>query len=284
MPEEPHLHSLDGGEARSYQAADGTLLHYRAFGSPGADTIVLCHGLAAGGMQFTADAQHFARAGYRVLVPDLRGHGRSATPSTIGADSFSIATMANDMLAMLDHAGAPNVHWVGNSLGGIVALDLIARAPGRFASLTLFGTAFALNLPALVAPVFPLLYAVLGRELLSRITAFNTTHHKPARAVIAAMAKVFDSRVGAAISAHVRRYDLLANALAYAGPVLILVSGRDHAVNLALRPALRRIGPRPGWTVLDLPEGGHCANLDAGEDWRHALTAFWRESQRAERA
>jgi 3-oxoadipate enol-lactonase len=277
------LHSLDSGEARSYQATDGTVLHYRAFGSHHADTIVLCHGLAAGGMQFTADAEHFARAGYRVLVPDLRGHGKSATPSTIGADSFSIATMANDMLGMLDHAGATSVHWVGNSLGGIVALDLVARAPRRFASLTLFGTAFALNLPALVAPVFPLLYAVLGRELLSRITAFNTTRHKQARAVIAAMAKAFDPRVGAAISAHVRRYDLLGNALSYAGPVLILVSGRDHAVNLALRPALKRIGLRPGWTVGDLPEGGHCANLDASEAWRQALAAFWSECQRAER-
>lgn len=97
------------------------------------------------------------------------------------------------------------------------------------------------------------------------------------------MAKAFDPRVGAAISAHVRRYDLLGNALSYAGPVLILVSGRDHAVNLALRPALKRIGLRPGWTVGDLPEGGHCANLDASEAWRQALAAFWSECQRAER-
>jgi 3-oxoadipate enol-lactonase len=183
--------------------------------------------------------------------------------------------MAGDMLAMLDHAGVGKVHWVGNSLGGIIALDLVARSPERFASLTLFGTAFALNLPAIVAPVFPLLYATMGRELLARVTAFNTTHHKPARPVIAAMARAFDPRVGHAISVHVRRYDLLANALAFAGPVLILVGGRDRAVNLALRPALKRIAPRHNWTVLELAEGGHCANLDATEAWREGLGAFW---------
>lgn len=269
------MHNPDGGETFSYSAADGTVLSYRASGPASGQTIVLCHGLAAGSLQFEADAAHFAQAGYRVLVPDLRGHGQSASPPTIGPDSFSIATMADDMLAMLDHAGATSVHWVGNSLGGIIALDLVGRAPERFATLTLFGTAFALNLPSLVAPVFPLLYATLGRELLSGITAFNTTHHKPARTIIAAMARAFDPRVGAAISAHVRRYDLLANALAYPGPMLILVGGRDNAVNLALRPALKRIGPRPNWTVLDLPQGGHCANLDATDAWREALLAFW---------
>jgi pimeloyl-ACP methyl ester carboxylesterase len=251
-----------------HDAADGTRLHYGSFGPKGGQTIVLCHGLAA-------DAIHFADAGYRVLVPDLRGHGRSSTPAIVSPDGFTIPTMADDMLGMLDQAGAAPVHWVGNSLGGIVALELIARAPSRFASLTFFGTAFALNLPALVDPVFPLLYATLGRRLLSRIVAFNTTRHASARPLLAAMAQAFDPRVGAAISANVRRYDLLANALAYPGPVHVLVGGRDNAVNLALRPALERIGPRPRWTITELPEGGHCANLDASQAWRDALMSFW---------
>ena len=236
---------------------------------------MLCHGLAAGGSQFDADATHFAALGYRVLVPDLRGHGQSGAPATANPSDFSILTLADDMGALLDHAGSGPVHWVGNSLGGIVALDLVGRQPERFKSLTLFGTAFALNLPALAAPVFPLLYGLLGAELLARITAFNTTRHAPARPVIAAMARVFDPRVGAAITAQIRRYDLLDNALGYAGPMLVLVGGRDTAVNLALRPALRRIGHRPNWTVIDLPDGGHCANLDANVAWRAALLNFW---------
>ncbi len=251
------------------------MLAYRAFGPEDGQTIVLCHGLAAGGSQFAADAHYFAGLGFRVLVPDLRGHGQSSVPGGQPTSGFAIASMADDMAAMLDHAGAKRVHWVGNSLGGIVALDLVGRMPERLASLALFGTAFSLNLPAAVAPVLPLLYATLGRNLLSRITAFNTTRHKPARPLIAAMARDFDPQAGAAIAGHVRRYHLLDNALGYAGPLLVLVGGHDTAVNLALRPALRAIGPRPNWTVIDLPTGGHCANLDATDAWRAALTAFW---------
>ena len=256
-------------------AADGTRLSYRALGPAAGPVVVLCHGLAANGSQFEVDAAHFAGLGYRVLVPDLRGHGHSAAPEGFDPARFAIPVLADDMATMLDHAGASRVHWVGNSLGGIVALALVGCQPQRFASLALFGTAFALNLPAAAGPLIPLLHRLLGPGLLARITAFNTTRHRPARPLIAAMARSFDPRVGAAVTSQIRRYDLLQQALSYPGPVLVMVGGRDTAVNLALRPALRRIGPRPNWTVIDLPEGGHCANLDASGVWRDALTSFW---------
>lgn len=250
------------------------MLSYASFGPADAPTLVLCHGLAANGMQFIADAEHFAASGFRVLVPDLRGHGRSHAPTVATPESFSIATMAGDMLAMLDHAAAPAVHWVGNSLGGIIALQLAGTAPHRLTSITLFGTSFALNLPRAVGPLVPLLYKTLGPDLLSRIAAATTTRYKPARPLIAAMTRSFSPTVGAAIAAQIRHYDLTANALAYPGPMLILVGGRDTSVNFALQPALKRIGPRANWTVINLPNGGHCANLDATDHWRAALGAF----------
>ena len=259
----------------SYRSADGTLLYYRRYGPTDGPAIVLCHGLAADGSQFEADAVHFAALGFAVLVPDLRGHGQSGSPASRGPDAFSICTLADDMAAMLDHAGIAEVHWVGNSLGGIVALDLVGRQPQRFASLALFGTAFALDLPGVVVPLMPWLYRLLGRDRLARITAALTTRHKPARPLIAAMARAFDAQVGAALAARLRHYDLEANALRYEGPLLVLLGGRDTAVNLALRPALRRLVPRRNWTVVELPTAGHCANLDATDAWRAALLAFW---------
>ncbi|MCS6762588.1 MAG: alpha/beta hydrolase [Candidatus Devosia symbiotica] len=62
---------------RQFQAIDDTSLRYRDAGPLAGPTIVLCHGLAAGGNQFEVNAAHFATLGYRVLVPDLRGHSCS---------------------------------------------------------------------------------------------------------------------------------------------------------------------------------------------------------------
>ncbi|WP_375452302.1 alpha/beta fold hydrolase [uncultured Devosia sp.] len=260
---------------KHFTAPDGTELSYQVTGPAGAVPVVLCHGLAAGGRQFAEDAAYFAQLGFRVIVPDIRGHGRSGFPPGYPAAGFSIAMMAADMLALLEHAGAARVHWVGNSLGGIIALEMLARAPERFLSLALFGTAFRLKLPRLTGPIFPLLYRVLGKGWLSELTAAGTTRMRGDRRLIAEMIAAFDPRVGKAITGQVRRYDLTANILGFAGPVLILVGGLDRAVNLVLRPALKRIGARANWRVVDLPTGGHCANLDASTQFRAELEQFW---------
>ena len=183
--------------------------------------------------------------------------------------------MAADLLAILDHAQADTVHWVGNSLGGILVLHLLGLVPERFNSVSMFGTCFSLNVPAGLIPVLPALRRVLGPRLLGTIGAAATTRFKPARALIAEMARSFDPQVGVAIAAHVRQYDLADNALSYSGPMLVMVCGQDHAVNLSLRPALKRIGQRPNWTVVELSKAGHCANLDASAAWRQALIQFW---------
>jgi len=262
-------------EIRTFRATDGTRLFYAITGPRTGVPIVLCHGLAANGRQFEADARYFAELGYRVIVPDIRGHGRSEFPTGYRRTGFSIAVMAQDMLALLDNAEAQAVHWVGNSLGGIIALEMIAKAPERFLSLGLFGTAFRLKLPRITGPIFPLLYRLMGRGWLSELTAASTTRERSERKLIAEMIAAFDPRVGQAIAGHVRRYDLTANALGWAGPMLILVGSMDRAVNLVLRPALQRIGVRDNWRVVELPNGGHCANLDATEQFRAALEQFW---------
>jgi len=255
---------------------DGLRLAYGEVGPADGETVVLCHGLAAGGAQFSADADHFAGLGYRVLVPDLRGHGASSPARSYDPAGYAIPVMADDLIAMLDAAEARRVHWVGNSLGGILAFDLVGRSPERFASLATFGTAHALGLPEAAARAIPLLYGTLGKGLASWSTAMMTTRNKTARRLVEAMLRQFDPKVGEAIARNVRRYDLTANALAYAGPMLLLRGGRDVQVNLALAKTLPRLAGRPNFTLVELPEGGHCANLDATEAWRAALLAFWR--------
>lgn len=260
---------------RSFTSDDGIILSYRDFGPANAPAVVLCHGLGANGSQFLDDAAYFVAQGYRVLVPDLRGHGASGFPRDYAEAGFSIAMLAGDMVAMLDAAELDRVHWVGNSLGGIVALQMIADHSQRFASLATFGTAFALDLPAISGPALVWLYRLFGARLLSRLSAAGTTRHRQARPLVDEMLAAFDPRVGRAVTAHVRHYDLTANVLAFEGPMLVLVGGRDIAVNRVLRPALAQIDPRPNLTVIDLPHGGHMANLDAGESWRGALLEFW---------
>lgn len=256
-------------------APDGAALAYGLIGPAGGAPVLLCHGLGAAGAQFAADAHHFAEHGYRVLVPDLRGHGASGMPERVTPDGFAPARLRADLFAMLDHAGIGQVHWVGNSLGGILGLGAAAERPDRLASLAIFGTALALSLPT-SGWALPLIDRVPGRRLAARLTARSTSADPAARVLIAAMLERYDARAAAHIVDHIRRYDLQDAALGWGGPGLVLVGGRDRAVNRALLKQLGPLRERANWHIVELPEGGHCANLDAGTAWRAALLEFWR--------
>lgn len=254
---------------------DDVRIVYDDLGRRDGTPIVLCHGLAAAGEQMAADAEHFAALGHRVLVPDLRGHGRSGKPSPLAAEGFAIPRIADDLLAMLEDSGVGPVHWVGNSLGGIVALELLPRHAGRFRTLATFGTAYRLRLPHWGRQVIPLSYALFGPRLTARLSARATTRNVAARPVIEKLVAQFDPEVGRLVAGHLTNYDLIANAARASLPILMLRGGRDTQVNAALGPTLSAMRGRPNFRLVELPEAGHCANLDATEMLRTELLKFW---------
>ena len=255
--------------------SDGVAIVYDDLGPRDGTPVVLCHGLAAAGEQLAADADHFAGLGYRVLVPDLRGHGRSGKPSPLSAAGLSTARMAEDLVGVLDDAAVGPVHWVGNSLGGIVAIELLPRHAARFRTLATFGTAYRLSLPRWGARFIPLGYGLLGPRLTGKLTAWGTTRAPAARPVIEKLVAQFDPQVGRLVAENLTGYDLIANARAATLPILMLRGGRDSQVNAALGPTLEVMRGRPNFTLAEVPEGGHCANLDATEAWRAELLRFW---------
>lgn len=266
-----HVVSSSSGVSLAYS-------EYCPSGTPIAD-IVLLHGLASSGRQFVREAERFADQGYRVLVPDLRGHGLSGVPNgAIQHADFSIATLAGDLLGVLDHAKAQDVHWVGNSLGGILALYLLGTADaGRLRSLALFGTCFSLDLPASIGLALRAAF-LPGRAITARLTAISTTSNPTGRAAIAAAVKQFNIDAGAAIAANIRRYDFVENARAFPRPLLVMWGGLDRAVNLRLRGDLAKLADCPSLLRIDLPLGGHCANFDMHELFCETLLEHWTRS------
>ncbi len=258
-----------------FNSTDGVAIVYDDLGPRDGVPVVLCHGLAAAGEQLSADAVFFADRGYRMLVPDLRGHGRSGKPAAINATTFSIARMAQDLVEMLEHAEAPPVHWVGNSLGGILALQMLGSHEARFRTLATFGTCYALNLPTWVGAMIPVGYGVMGAGLTATLTARATTRNVAARPLIAKLVRQFDPQVGKVLAGVLARYDLIGNATKATLPILLLRGGRDAQVNAALGPTLAAMRGRENFALVEVPEGGHCANLDATEMWRAELLKFW---------
>lgn len=105
-------------------------MHYedRGDGPP----LLLLHG----GMGIGADWAHVFPAdpaGRRVIVPDLRGHGRSTNPSGV----FTFRQCALDVLGLLDHLGLAQVDAIGMSMGAKTLLHVATRQPARVARMVL---------------------------------------------------------------------------------------------------------------------------------------------------
>jgi pimeloyl-ACP methyl ester carboxylesterase len=73
---------------------------------------------------------------YRVIALDVRGHGRSARPTTIDAYGPELVEV---VVRLLDHLKIKKAHIVGYSMGGIIAANVIARHPDRVLSGALGG-------------------------------------------------------------------------------------------------------------------------------------------------
>ena len=118
-----------------YARLDDGQLYYEEHGR--GEPLVLVHGFSGAGQAWSGLLPSFADR-HRVIVPDLRGHGRSTgAPETIRHDRF-----AADLAALLDHLELDRANWVGHSSGGMCLLFLATRQPARVRTLTLVGATY----------------------------------------------------------------------------------------------------------------------------------------------
>lgn len=142
--------------------------------APARGTVVAIHGLGDHGGLFRTVAATLPAAGWRVVAPDLRGHGLSSGGRAV-IDRWD--DYRADLGAVLDdlETAAPGqpVAWLGQSMGALVALDAALAWPGRARALVLAAPpvgdvavpAPLMLLARLLSPVWPGLQLRTGMDL-----------------------------------------------------------------------------------------------------------------------
>jgi pimeloyl-[acyl-carrier protein] methyl ester esterase len=116
---------------REHHLADGRVLAWQETGS--GPPLVLLHGWSLSGHAFSELAGQLGD--FRLLLPDLPGHGGSSPPAVV-----SLPALATDVAAWLESEVKEPVALGGWSLGGMVALELAARQDAPLSQLVLIGT------------------------------------------------------------------------------------------------------------------------------------------------
>ena len=236
--------------------------------------MVLLHGLGSCGLDWSLQTSAFAEQ-YRVITPDLPGHGRSALPS----GRLTVDSMAEDVAALLDRLAIGSAHVVGLSLGGCVAIALAARFPAHVRTLTLVNT-FARLRPAgprgvarmvkrvallALAPV-PVMAAQVARDL------FPLPEQAPLFEAAAASLGRTSRRSYAASMRALAAVDLRAVLADIRCPTLVVAGEHDGTVPLVAKQFLARGIPHARLVVI--PASRHATNIDQPEVFNSAVLEF----------
>ena len=108
--------------------------HFRTFGPDGGQPVLLLHGATVPGWEFDRIAPQLAAEGFRLVCPDLFGHGYSDRPRR----AFDHALFVRQSADLLDALGIRSpVHLFGHSLGAAIATRLALKRPEKIAALVL---------------------------------------------------------------------------------------------------------------------------------------------------
>ncbi len=116
--------------------ANGIEQHVQQMGptGEGVPTVVCVHGIGTDSLAsfyFTV-ANPLTDAGLRVIMYDLRGHGRTERPPT----GYTLDDYVDDLTGLLDRLDVPGpVYLIGNSFGGTIAFSFAVRHPDRTAGI-----------------------------------------------------------------------------------------------------------------------------------------------------
>jgi 3-oxoadipate enol-lactonase len=251
---------------------DGASIHYELEGPAAAPALLLLHSLGADAGMWAPQLRGWTQR-FRVLRPEVRGHGSSAPG---GVPELSIERLARDALAVLDAAQIRCAHWCGLSLGGMTALWAAIHQPERVARLVLCDTSAHLPPPSLwqsrleaarrdgMAALVP---GIIERWFTASFRACSPEQVEPIRAML----RRVDPWSYAAACAAIRDMDQRAELGRIGAPTLVVCGEQDPATPLPHSQLLCEGIPGAQLVLL---RASHLSNVEAAQDFTAAVEAF----------
>lgn len=267
-------------------------------GAANGQTVVLLHGKNFYGSYWESTITALAAAGYRVVVPDQLGFGKSSKPDV----HYSFDLLAANTARLLDSLGVREAAVVGHSMGGMLAVRFARTYPERTTRLVLENP-IGLEDYRFAVPPQPTerVYAdELAQTDPEKIRAFFRNYVVEWKPEL--YERFVEVRARIALSGEYPRW-AMASALTYQmvyqqpvrhefglvrTPTLLVIGQEDRTVvgrqyvseevrkTLGQYPALGRAAARdiPGSKLVELPNVGHIPHLEAPEAFHRALLEF----------
>ena len=247
---------------------------------------MLLHGFTGAKEDFTEWMDPLAEAGWHVVAPDHRGHGKSSKPDA--ESDYSIAILAADALALADTLDWGRFALLGHSMGGFVSQEMTFTAPGRIDALVLMDTGHGAVVsldPTLVNAAIQVVRSggieALADILAGRESPLDTAAHRRLLKERPGYAEFQDYKFRTASS---QLYTSLAaemvtlpdtlerlKTLPTSLPTLVIVGEEDTPFLKASRDMASAI---PNARLAVIPDAGHSPQFENPSSWWEALSGF----------
>jgi pimeloyl-ACP methyl ester carboxylesterase len=239
---------------QGYVEHDGARIWYATYGS--GPPVILLHGGLGHSGNWGYQVPALVRSGYRAVLIDSRGHGRS----TRDVRPFMYERMASDVSAVMDALHIKKAGLVGWSDGAVIALILAMKAPTRVAGVFFFACNMDPSGAKQITELSPILARCLGR-------------HAKDYAQLSATPDQFDEFSDAVGLMQKTQPNYSANALAEISvPVTIVQSEHDEFIKREHAEYLARSIPNAEF--VNLHGVSHFAPLQRPEQFNIAMLAF----------
>jgi pimeloyl-ACP methyl ester carboxylesterase len=280
-------------------------VHYLDFGGPAdATVLVAVHGLGGSALNWLSIAP-LLTSRYRLVAPDLAGHGLTRARGRSTAVRANRALLHQFVTTITDQP----VVLLGNSMGGMIALLEAGLQPETVAGLALLDPASPF-LPGVPDPLIAAAFAGYATPVLNRAIMVARRRLVSPEAAVRALLRLLcvdPSRVAADVVAeHVeqarvrsafphadqeflraarsvvatasglRRSSYRAIIQTVTAPALVIHGDQDRLIPVAASRALAR--QHPTWQLVVLPDVGHVPQLEAPEATARALLT-WLDEQ-----
>lgn len=236
--------------------------------------LVLLHGLGSGQRDWELQTPAFAPA-YRVIIPDLRGHGRSPKPR----GHYRMSQLAADVALLLMRLEARPAHVLGLSLGGAVAQQLAIDHPELVHSLVLVNTVSRFvttqwRQRLLGVRRFASVYLEGMDKVADQVAdrLFPLLEQAPVRAEAVTRLASNDPAAYRASLWAVVRFDVSFLLDLITCPVLVIAGDRDTTLPLEAKRQLAERLPNARFCVL--ANSGHASPIDQPEEFNRLVLDF----------
>lgn len=250
-------------------------IYYQEHGQ--GEPLVFTHGNSLFHAQWAPQVEEFAKT-HRVIVWDVRGHGKSTLPpGEVNPDSFS-----RDLIGLLDSLKIEKAVLCGLSMGGHISLQTAVRYPQRVRALVLIGAPFTNSFnwfEKLTVPINLLSVRLMPLEWTAKLTADAVSKITPATRSLVEQGFAFMThdqflRQWAGNLRMESKHDLHKVQC----PTLILHGEKD---SLVARQQGVLVASIPGAQFSTIPNAGHLTNLDNPVAVNARISAFLQELSRS---